>query len=89
MLSKKEIVFYAFGKRGQNTITHICRLRNTAQLPYDPRYYFFVNGREADFIRKKLRKDGLSVIIEGHSHPSRGDPAHPSKTDVRWMRAGT
>ena len=89
LLSKKEIAFYACARIGQEKVSYVHRLRNRARHPYDPRAYFFLNEREAAFIRKDLKRRGLRLVIEGHSHPYKSHPAHPSEIDVRWMGAGT
>jgi proteasome lid subunit RPN8/RPN11 len=88
LLSKKEIAFLACAKQGQSKIIHVHRLRNVAAYPYNPRSYFFWNEREVSFVKRVLKKKGLRVIIEGHSHPAKSHPSHPSKTDVRWLGYG-
>jgi len=85
-ISSKEIAFVCAGK--ENRITKVRRIRNTACPPFDPRAYIFWNLRELAFVRGELKKVGLKILMEGHSHPGKCHPPHPSQIDVDWMKTG-
>lgn len=77
--ARQELPFEACGYLAGNNddITSVYRLRNADQSPE----HFSFDPEEQFGVLKDVRKKGLQIIANYHSHPS--TPARPSDEDIR------
>lgn len=79
--SNREIGFICAGRNG--VITDVYRLKN---IDKDSRKAFVPQASQLRAIRSAIKKRGMAVLCEGHSHPHRKDTAKPSHGDCEFIR---
>jgi proteasome lid subunit RPN8/RPN11 len=82
--SEREINFICFGN--DKIIENVSRLSNLSRYPKS----FSLEGEtERKVLVKEKKKNGYTVIANGHSHPSKYHDPHPSDTDIRFIERGS
>lgn len=79
--SQREIGFICAGQK--EVITHVFRIKN---IDYQARIAFVPMRSQLIAIRSTVKKNGMAVLCEGHSHPHPKDTAKPSHGDCEFIK---
>ncbi len=82
--SEREINFICFGN--DKIIENVSRLSNLSRFP---KSFSLESETERKVLVKEKKKNGYSLIANGHSHPSKYHDPHPSNTDIKYIEHGS